>query len=122
MAESTKLQTVTVLISSVGRRSQLIECFREAFRALGVRGRVIGTDIVPEHASAAHLVDKCYRVQRCNDPEFIEEILRIAGEEEACLIVPTIDPELPVYAANRERFLDRGITVGVGPANRQDRL
>jgi carbamoyl-phosphate synthase large subunit len=106
-------QKVTVLVSSVGRRSQLVECFREAFRELALEGRVIGTDVDPERAPAAHLVDKCYRVPRCGEPEFIEELLRIGREEGVDLIVPTIDPELAVYAGARRRFLRQAISVAI---------
>lgn len=113
MIEKSQSETVTVLLSSVGRRSQLVESFRQALSDLGVDGRVLGIDAAPEMAPAAYLVDKCFAVGRCCDPGFIEEVLRIAIEEDVCLIVPTIDTELSVYAANRQRFLEHGITVAV---------
>jgi carbamoyl-phosphate synthase large subunit len=106
-------EIVTVLLSSVGRRSQLIETFREALNELGARGRLLGVDASPLTAPAAYLVDKCFAVGRCRDPGFIDEVLKIAIEEEVCLVVPTIDTELSVYAANRLRFLEHGITVAV---------
>lgn len=106
-------QSVVVMLSSVGRRSQLIDCFREAFQALGLKGRILGTDVAPEQAPAAHLVDACYRVSRCDHPDFLKEMLAIAKRERVRLIVPTIDTELPVYAANRRRFEDQGISVAI---------
>lgn len=111
--ENSRSETVTVLLSSVGRRSQLIECFRQALGELGVHGRVLGIDASPETAPAAYLVDRCFDVGRCCDPGFVDEVLKIAIEEDVCLIVPSIDTELSVYAANRERFLAQGITVAV---------
>jgi carbamoyl-phosphate synthase large subunit len=104
---------VTVLISSVGRRSQLVECFREAFHELAIPGRVIGTDVDPERAPAAHLVDKCYRVPHCSSPVFVEELLRIGQTEGVRLIIPTIDPELAVFATARRRFLRQDISVAI---------
>jgi carbamoyl-phosphate synthase large subunit len=80
---------------------------------LGVRGRVLGIDAAPEMAPGAYLVDKSFAIGRCSDPGFIEEVLRIALEEHVCLIVPTIDTELSVYAANRQQFLERGITIAI---------
>jgi carbamoyl-phosphate synthase large subunit len=91
----------------------LVDCFREAFRELAIQGRVIGADVDPERAPAAHLVDKCHRVPPCSSPEFIDEVLRIGREEGVCLIVPTIDPELLVYSNARPRFLRQGINVAV---------
>jgi carbamoyl-phosphate synthase large subunit len=106
-------QPVTVLISSVGRRSQLVECFREAFCELAIPGRVIGTDVDPERAPAAHLVDKCYRVPKCGSPDFIPELMRIGQSEGVRLIIPTIDTELSVLAGARRRFLRQAISVAV---------
>jgi carbamoyl-phosphate synthase large subunit len=91
----------------------LVESFRGALRELGVHGRVLGIDAHPETAPAAYLVDKCIPVQRCSDPRYIDEVLRIAIEEEVCLIVPTIDTELMAYARSRQRFLEHGIAVTI---------
>jgi carbamoyl-phosphate synthase large subunit len=98
----------TVLLSSIGRRVQLVECFREAFRDLNLSGRVIGIDVAPEHAPAAHVVDRCFRVPRCTDAEFIPTVLRICQEEHVRLLVPTIDTELPAYAQHRSDFCAAG--------------
>lgn len=113
MTAKPRPETVTVLVSSVGRRSQLIECFRQAMSEMGVCGRVLGMDVAPKTAPAAYLVDKCFTVRRCGDPGFIDDVLRIAIEENVSLVVPTIDTELLVYATNRQRFLQHGITVSV---------
>lgn len=102
-----------ILLSSVGRRAQLIDCFREAFQDLGIEGGVIGADVSPKLAPAGHLTDRCYSVPPCTDPAFIDEILRIVAQEKVRLIVPTIDTELPVYAAHRARFVERGVTIAV---------
>jgi carbamoyl-phosphate synthase large subunit len=113
MIEKPGSEEVSILLSSVGRRSQLIETFRQALSELDVHGRVLGIDSVPEMAPAAYLVDKCYTVGPCGNPGFIDDVLRIALAERVTLIVPTIDTELAVYAANRERFLEHGITVAI---------
>ncbi len=106
----------TVLISSVGRRSQLLDCFREAFDELGIQARLIGIDADPEHSPAAHKVDACFRVPRCTDPEFIPAVSRLCREQQVNLVVPTIDTELPAYAEHRQEFLAAGTTVAVsGP-------
>lgn len=106
-------EKVTVLISSVGRRSQLVEGFRQALSELSVSGRVVGVDCAPQTAPAAYLVDKCFAVRTCREDGFIDDVLKIAIEEDVCLIVPTIDTELPLYAANRQRFLEHGIEVAI---------
>jgi carbamoyl-phosphate synthase large subunit len=91
----------------------LVDCFRQAFEELGVRGRVLGVDASPGTAPAAHRVDQCFAVERCDHPEFIDSVLKTAIRERVSLIVPTIDTELAGYAANRQKFLDHGIRIAV---------
>lgn len=100
---------LTVLISSVGRRTQLICCFRKTLASLGVEGRVLGIDVNPAMSPGAHLVDASFAVPRCTAPEFIDEVLAICAEQEVDLIVPTIDTELPAYSAARPRLLASGV-------------
>lgn len=109
-------QPLTVLLSSVGRRSQLVSCFRQALATLGVEGRIIGCDSNPTYAPAAYLVDHCYKVPRCSERSFIDDVLSLARTHNVSLIVPTIDPELPLYASAREMFRAEGIQVAIsGP-------
>jgi carbamoyl-phosphate synthase large subunit len=104
---------LTVLISSIGRRSQLVSCFRRAFEQLGVHGRIIGVDSNPAYAPAAYLADDCIQVPPCTDPSFAGRVLSIAQQHSVSIVIPTIDTELPVYAASREQFRSRGIEVAV---------
>jgi len=101
----------TLLISSVGRRGQLVECFRQAGTELGIELLVLGADAEPDLAPASRLVDRCFRVPRCSDPQFTQELLALSKHEHVDLIVPTIDPELPVYARHRPLFEADGIEV-----------
>lgn len=103
----------TILISSVGRRSQLVECFREAFHDLDVQARILGIDSAPERAPAAHLVDHCFRVPRCTEPEFIPNVLDLCDEYRVKLLIPTIDTELPTYAQHRAYLQAAGTNVVV---------
>jgi carbamoyl-phosphate synthase large subunit len=106
----------TVVISSIGRRNQLIECFRQAGETLGISLRVLGTDASPDSAPAAYLVDSALQVPRCDDAEFVPAMLELCRRERVTLIVPTIDPELPVYAAHRGEFERIGVHVAVSAA------
>jgi carbamoyl-phosphate synthase large subunit len=90
---------MNVLISSVGRRSQLVECFRRSLQAKGYpEGKVFGADLDPEMSPAAHLVDRCFAVPRCTDPSFISCMEKICHANAIKLVVPTIDTELPFFA------------------------
>jgi carbamoyl-phosphate synthase large subunit len=103
----------TLLISSIGRRTQLTECFQQALEGLGLEGRILGADASPEFAPAAYLTDETFSVPRCSDHEFIPAMLALCRSEEVKLLIPTIDPELPLYASHRRAFEDIGTMVAV---------
>ena len=103
---------VNVLISSAGRRVSLMNCFRESLAELGISGRVIAVDATP-YSAAAQLADDFYLVPRCTDQNFIPEVQQICEQEDVHLVVPTIDTELPAYAAAREHFRDRGTEIAI---------
>jgi carbamoyl-phosphate synthase large subunit len=94
----------TLLISSVGRRAQLVECFRRAATELDIHLTVLGTDAAPGLSPASHLVDRCFQVPRCSDSEFVPETIAICRNQNVDLIVPTIDHELPIYATHVKDF------------------
>jgi carbamoyl-phosphate synthase large subunit len=103
---------VNILISSAGRRVSLMSCFRESLSELGISGRVIAVDATP-YSAAVQLADDFYLVPRNSDPNFIPEIQQICEQEQVHLVVPTIDTELPVYAAAREQFRKRGTAIAI---------
>jgi len=88
-----------------------VECFRRAAKELELPLTVLATDAAPELSSAAHLVDRCFKVPRCDDPLFLPQTIAICQNEGVDLIVPTIDPELPVYAKHAKEFESGGTTV-----------
>ena len=102
----------TVLVSSAGRRVELVRGFRAALGDLGLDGRVLAADR-SWWSSAAHLADEGLRVPSCDDPAFVPAVLDLCEKHAVDLVVPTIDPELPVYAAARDRFAAAGVTVAV---------
>ncbi len=102
-----------VLISSAGRRVALLRHFREALGELGLAGHVYASDIT-SMAAAFHEADDRFLVPRCTDEAFIPAMLDLCRRRAIRLVVPTIDTELPVYAAHREAFAAIGTTVAIG--------
>ncbi|OLB91260.1 MAG: hypothetical protein AUI02_09965 [Acidobacteria bacterium 13_2_20CM_2_57_12] len=101
---------ITILISSVGRRAQLIDCFRRSMRAMKLTGCIIGIDC-SSSAPGAHLVDHFIKVPGCATPDFLATILRLCEQHRVSLLVPTIDTELSIYARHRADFAAVGTTV-----------
>src|SRR5262245_49351786 len=88
-----------------------MECFCDAAGSLGIRLRVVGTDIAPELSAACTIADRALRVPRCTDPGFVGAIAEIVRDEAVQLIVPTIDTEIAVYAAARVQLREAGAWV-----------
>lgn len=105
------LRDLTILISSIGRRGQLVECFRRAGRELDLRLTVLGSDVAPELSPASHLVDRCFQVPRCSDAQFVPKTIAICKRQNVNLVVPTIDYELPMYATHVKDFERESVKV-----------
>ena len=103
--------TPTVLISSAGRRVELLRAFRHTLDTLG-GGRVLASDL-SWYSGAFHDADEGFPVPRIDSPDFVPRMLEICEQQGVDLVVPTLDPELPVYAATRERFAEVGTTVAI---------
>jgi carbamoyl-phosphate synthase large subunit len=101
-----------ILISSIGRRSQLVNCARGAIRELNLNGLVLGADC-SRTAPAGQLVDHFFLVPPCNDPEFLPCLINLCEKNHVKLLIPTIDTELALYAANRKKFAAVGTTVAI---------
>ncbi len=109
------MTAATVLISSAGRRVELVRGFRSALGGLGLDGRVLAADRSPL-SSALQTADEGFLVPSCDDPAFLPEMVELCHKHSVDLIVPTIDPELPVYAAARDEFAAAGTAVAVASA------
>jgi UDP-perosamine 4-acetyltransferase len=67
-------ETINLLISSAGRRAELINCFRAGAARLGVRLNIIATDADTLASSACHLADKAIPVPPVRDRAFFERL------------------------------------------------
>lgn len=103
---------VTVLISSAGRRVELLRGFRRALASLGLDGKVVATDAT-WYSSAFHEADESVIVPRLDDPAFVPTLLEVCEKHAVDLIVPTIDTEMAAWVANRDRFAAIGTTVSL---------
>ncbi len=107
--------SLTILLSSAGRRVALLEAFRAGARDLGINLTVVATDMMPEWSAACRLADHCARMPRATDPQFVQQTAALCREHNVALVVPTIDPELPVLARATSAFEDLGVRVLVDP-------
>ena len=104
------MRSLNVLITAASRRVPLIRAFQRALRELGARGAVIVTD-VNALSPGVHVADRAFQVPMATDSGYIDAIETICHGEGIRLVVPTIDDELPLFGAARERFAAAGIQV-----------
>ena len=67
-------------------------------------------------APASRFADNSWLVPRCASPSFVASVLELCKRERIDLVIPTIDPELPVYAAIAARLAEAGTTVCISSA------
>lgn len=103
---------LNVLITAGSRRVPLVTEFQRAVRASG--GRVVVTD-VNALSPAVRVADRAFKVPLSNEPGYVGALEHICREEGIGLLVPTIDDELEVIGAARERFEAAGVRVAASP-------
>jgi len=96
---------MNILLTSVGRRVSLVKFFKEA---LNGEGYVYTADCDPT-APGLYVADKSFLVPRVTSEDYIPLLLDKCGKENIKLIIPLIDPELPILAWERDKFLEKGI-------------
>ncbi|SQC08429.1 carbamoyl phosphate synthase-like protein [Clostridium perfringens] len=96
---------MNILITSCGRRTQLIKYFKNEFKGIG---NVVVTDC-DELAPALYFADKFYITSRINNKNYIDNLIEICKKEEIKGIMSLIDPELSLLAKNKEKFEEIGV-------------
>lgn len=92
-----------LFFTSVGRRVELVQAFRNAAERLHTKLEIYGADIA-DSAPALAFCDHAVAVPRIKDPRYIPELRRICKGEGIDALIPTIDTELMPLAENRENF------------------
>ena len=97
------MRSYNILILSVGRRVELVNCFKRAARRLGVSSTIVGADCL-DTAPALYFADKINILPRISSPDYIDGIIKVCNDNEVSLVVPTIDTDLLPLSENRERI------------------
>jgi carbamoyl-phosphate synthase large subunit len=96
-----------ILFTSAGRRVPLIRSFQDALADLGIAGKIVTADL-KNNAPTAFIGQAHERVPCVTDPAYIPVLEAIAQKHSIKLVVPTIDTELGILSAHRERFFRNG--------------
>ena len=100
-----------ILFTCAGRRTYLLKYFKEQ---LGNEGKVIGADMQLS-APALSVADVKEQVPAVYAHDYIDRVLDICRRNDVAAILCLNDLELPILAANSERFAAEGILPIVSP-------
>ena len=92
-----------ILFTSVGRRVELIQLFKEAAGRLNVELEIFGADIT-ELAPALFFCDKKVIVPLISDKAYIPTLIDICRRNSIDALIPTIDTDLLLLSENAARF------------------
>jgi carbamoyl-phosphate synthase large subunit len=96
---------MNILLSCVGRRSYIVEYFREA---LAGKGLTIGTSNITT-SPAFRFCDKRLLVPGIFDADYIPTILSICKTYEVRGLFSFLDHDVDILSKNRQSFLDAGV-------------
>jgi carbamoyl-phosphate synthase large subunit len=97
-------RATNVLLTCAGRRSFVIRAFKQA---LNNCGRVLACDATAE-APALQIADKGFVVPSVEADNYVDALLTICRDQRVRLLIPALEPELPLLAMHRDRFLEIG--------------
>lgn len=94
---------INILFTSSGRRVELIERFRIAKEDMGIKGRIVCSDM-NRLAPTLQFSDRHYLVPPIKDEQYIPTLLDICKKEKINLLISTIDTELHLLSQIKEQF------------------
>ena len=101
---------LNVLVTAASRRVALVQALQRALERRDTSGEVIVCDVNPL-SPAVHVADRAFEVPLSDDPHYFDEVFAICQTHDIGLVVPTIDDEIPRFAAVLQRFEAAGIRV-----------
>lgn len=101
-----------ILLTCVGRRSYIVEYFRESIRPYG---KIVGANSIPD-TPGMDACDTSYVVPESDNKEYIPTLLKICKKEKIDTIVPLFDFDLGPLSRNRNAFTQHGVRVWVSPS------
>ena len=102
-----------ILICSAGRRVELVQAFCEQVRRFIPGSVVHAIDCYSELSSACQVANYSSSCPQVDDPNYINFLLEYSRKHEISLVIPTIDTELILLAAEKDRFKKQGVDIVV---------
>lgn len=101
---------MNILLTSVGRRVELLRAFRQSMHKSEISGKIITADL-KTNAPAAFLADTAELAPRIDNPDYVQKLLNICDLYQVKLLIPLIDTELYLLSLYKQKFIDHGVTL-----------
>lgn len=98
-----------ILVTSAGRRVELVQAFIEQSSVLLTDSHVHATDLNPGLSAACQIAHQHTSSPRVTDAAYPEFLFDYCQNNNIGLVVPTIDTELKVLATHKDEFESHGI-------------
>lgn len=92
-----------IIITSIGKRVQLIQHLRKNFRIIGVDSGELN--------AARYFVDEFYKIPKANDRNYIDVLKKICKKENVKALIPLYEGEFQVLNDFREEFKEQGVII-----------
>nr|WP_286675302.1 ATP-grasp domain-containing protein [Clostridium sp. CH2] len=89
-----------MLITSIGKRIQLIKHLKERFTVIGVDASDLN--------AGRYFVDKFYKIPKINEKNYIEVIINICKNEKVDVLIPLYEGEFEILDSSRNMFKSIG--------------
>ena len=93
---------MNILLTSAGRRTYLVEYFKEALQMAGVEGQVHTAN--SQECPAFYAADQWVETPLIYEPEYIPFLLDYCKHKQIGMVIPLFDIDVPVLAAHRNEF------------------
>lgn len=100
-----------ILITSAGRRVSLVKAFKKTCEELNAGFKIFISDLDLKKAPASYFADNSFKTGFFNDPNYINDLLKICLKNKISVIVPTLDPELILLSKSKQTFKNHGINI-----------
>jgi carbamoyl-phosphate synthase large subunit len=109
------MNTFNILFTSVGRRVNIVQYFRQVLKSLELTGNIVTVDL-HKHAPASFLADFTEQVCPVTNSKYVSQLLDICAKYQIKLLIPLIDTELHLLSLHKQDFAEIGVTVLVSSA------
>ena len=99
-----------ILFTSVGRRVELIQAYKEAAKSNNIELIIVGADISLT-APALFFCDEKVQCPRINDPKYIPFLISYCSENNVDVLIPTIDTDLLLLSEHKNDFKNTKVVI-----------